>query len=141
MCIRDRCSDLEYDIGNLPYVGGSDTGTLLRKRSATAIGVNSTFNSGSDNLNLKIRKRSTYTGNKKIIKGITAYFNPGQLVAIMGPSGSGKTTLLDVITARKHLKEAEVISLFFADWRCCFKKKNNTDIYHSIIQHANYSLF
>ena len=135
------CSDLEYDIGNLPYVGGSDTGTLLRKRSATAIGVNSTFNSGSDNLNLKIRKRSTYTGNKKIIKGITAYFNPGQLVAIMGPSGSGKTTLLDVITARKHLKEAEVISLFFADWRCCFKKKNNTDIYHSIIQHANYSLF
>ena len=107
------CSDLEYDIGNLPYVGGSDTGTLLRKRSSAAVGVNSTFNSASDNVNLKIRKRSTYTGNKKIIKGITAYFNPGQLVAIMGPSGSGKTTLLDVITARKHLKEAEVFNLLF----------------------------
>ena len=48
---------------------------------------------------------------KKIIKGVSAYFNPGQLVAIMGPSGSGKTTLLDVLTARRHLKEAEV-SLF-----------------------------
>ena len=98
------CSDLEYDIGNLPYVGGSDTGTLIRKRS----GGGNSVASASDNINLKVRKRSTYMGNKKIIKGITAYFNPGQLVAIMGPSGSGKTTLLDVITARKHLKEAEV---------------------------------
>ena len=56
-----------------------------------------------------IRRKNLYSPGKKIIKGITAYFNPGQLVAIMGPSGSGKTTLLDVLTARKHLKEAEVI--------------------------------
>ena len=26
---------------------------------------------------------------KKILKGISLYFNPGQLVAIMGPSGTG----------------------------------------------------
>ena len=56
----------------------------------------------------KLRRKSALDGGRKIIKGVSAYFNPGQLVAIMGPSGSGKTTLLDVLTARKNFKEAEV---------------------------------
>ena len=38
---------------------------------------------------------------KEILKGISLYFNPGEMASIMGPSGSGKTTFLDLITARR----------------------------------------
>jgi ABC-type molybdenum transport system ATPase subunit/photorepair protein PhrA len=39
---------------------------------------------------------------KTILNGISSYFNPGQMVAIMGPSGSGKTTFLDLMTGRRR---------------------------------------
>ena len=39
---------------------------------------------------------------KEIVKGISVYFNPGEMTAIMGSSGSGKTTLLDLLTGRRN---------------------------------------
>lgn len=45
---------------------------------------------------------------KEILKNISVYFNPGNMVGIMGPSGSGKTTLLDVLTGRRTTGTIEV---------------------------------
>ena len=38
--------------------------------------------------------------SKKILKEVSGYARPGEIVAILGPSGSGKSTLLNVISKR-----------------------------------------
>ncbi|KAL3002712.1 hypothetical protein AAZX31_08G069100 [Glycine max] len=40
------------------------------------------------------------SGSISILKGLTGYAKPGQLLAIMGPSGCGKSTLLDTLAGR-----------------------------------------
>ena len=39
---------------------------------------------------------------KEILCGISAYFTPGSLNAIMGSSGCGKSTLLDILAGQKN---------------------------------------
>ncbi|GAB4819215.1 hypothetical protein N2152v2_006261 [Parachlorella kessleri] len=40
-------------------------------------------------------------GKLELLKGISLYAEPGNLIALMGGSGAGKTTLMDVICGRK----------------------------------------
>ena len=42
------------------------------------------------NLYRGVVKRVVRTKRKKILKGISVYFNPGELIGIMGPSGKGR---------------------------------------------------
>lgn len=48
---------------------------------------------------------------KEILKGISIYFNPGEMIGIMGPSGCGKTTFLDLLTARRKTGTSKVSPL------------------------------
>ncbi len=48
---------------------------------------------------------------KEILKGISIYFNPGEMIGIMGPSGCGKTTFLDLLTARRKTGTFKVCML------------------------------
>lgn len=41
--------------------------------------------------------------DKAILKHITGFARPGQLLAIMGPSGAGKTTLMNLLAGRLQL--------------------------------------
>ncbi|CAL5438604.1 unnamed protein product [Camellia sinensis] len=38
--------------------------------------------------------------NKSILRGLTGYARPGEVLAVVGPSGYGKSTLLDALSGR-----------------------------------------
>ncbi|XP_058007237.1 ABC transporter G family member 1-like isoform X2 [Hevea brasiliensis] len=47
-------------------------------------------------------------GSRSILQGLTAYAQPGELLAIMGPSGCGKSTLLDALAGRLNSNTIQV---------------------------------
>ncbi len=52
-------------------------------------------------LRVKVNNVHVDVNGKKLLTGIHAVFEQGQLMAIMGPSDAGKTTILDIIASRK----------------------------------------
>lgn len=42
------------------------------------------------------------SGSKSILKGLTGYARPSELLAVMGPSGCGKSTLLDALAGKYY---------------------------------------
>ncbi|KAK4531075.1 hypothetical protein CCYA_CCYA06G1932 [Cyanidiococcus yangmingshanensis] len=67
------------------------------------------------NLSLSVRipgggllNRSKEASLKPILKGITGYVRPGQMLAIMGGSGAGKSTLLAMLGGRVPVGEYEI---------------------------------
>eukprot|EP01034_Spumella_vulgaris_P047481 gene47481-biopygen33234 len=42
-----------------------------------------------------------------LLRGVSGYFEPGTVTALMGSSGAGKTTLLDVLSGRKNTGEVK----------------------------------
>lgn len=57
---------------------------------------------------------------KQILKEISVYFNPGEMIGVMGPSGCGKTTFLDLMTGRRKTGMFQVrLSIACRDFTVC----------------------
>ncbi|KAK8562754.1 hypothetical protein V6N13_018684 [Hibiscus sabdariffa] len=77
-----------FEVENLNPIQGSNTGG--RSNRFMEDGVSLTW----DDLWV------TVAGGRSILRGLTGYARPGELLAIMGPSGCGKSTLLDTLAGR-----------------------------------------
>lgn len=49
--------------------------------------------------------------HKTILKGVTAYFNPGELVAIMGPSGKDHSLIVSVFKCIIRFRKDDFLRL------------------------------
>ncbi|CAK0786885.1 hypothetical protein CVIRNUC_010099 [Coccomyxa viridis] len=59
-----------------------------------------------------VRDRRNRRSRLTILQGVSGFFSPGEMAAVMGPSGSGKSTILDLLAGRKTVGEQEGNILF-----------------------------
>ncbi len=57
----------------------------------------------------QVEKKMFGYRKKQILKAISVYFNPGEMIGVMGPSGCGKTTFLDLMTGRRKTGNFQVL--------------------------------
>eukprot|EP00798_Chlamydomonas_sp_ICE-L_P004549 gene4549-14728_t len=65
-----------------------------------------------ESLGLRLKKQQV-----SILAGVSGYFPPGRLNAVMGPSGSGKTTFLNVISGKHNISILAGVSRYFPPGR------------------------
>ncbi|GLI60770.1 hypothetical protein VaNZ11_003002 [Volvox africanus] len=66
-------------------------------RASAAVNLRITFK----DLSYTVDSNSKRGEKVQLLKGISGFFEPCQMTAVMGPSGSGKTTFLDLLSGRK----------------------------------------
>ncbi|MBO9714649.1 ABC transporter ATP-binding protein [Sphingomonas sp.] len=57
---------------------------------------------------LKLRELEVSLGNRRVLSGIDAEFQPGRVTAILGPNGSGKSTLVKALAGLIELDRGHV---------------------------------
>lgn len=49
-----------------------------------------------------------YDANKQVLKNVTFWGKPGQVIAIVGPTGSGKTTIINLLTRYYDIESGDI---------------------------------
>ncbi|GLC39039.1 hypothetical protein PLESTB_001286600 [Pleodorina starrii] len=116
--------DVESGLAPAVRPGAPDAALISRRSNGASSSDTSGSNSNGGNdaqtpsgpagLRILMKDLSYHVASNKqrgqrayLLKGVSAYLEPGQMTALMGPSGSGKTTLLDLLAGRKTVGKME----------------------------------
>jgi len=110
--VDDEFSEFSMDAGHGSFFEGQPSES---KTAEDSLVQQQTVSMNWHDLCLSVRlktggpfQRSKETVVKPILKGITGYVRPGQMLAIMGGSGAGKSTLLAMLGGRVPVGEYEI---------------------------------